>query len=68
MNKNMKFGPLIRKLRIKKGLGQRELAIKIGIALMKTSLYYIIVKIDNKCQKIYYMMIYLKKKYSEKEI
>jgi len=32
MNKNMKFGPLIRKLRIKKGLGQRELAIKIGIA------------------------------------
>jgi len=32
MNKVIKFGPFLRKLRIKKGLGQRELATKIGIA------------------------------------
>ena len=32
MIKNIKFGPLIRKLRIKKGFGQRELASDIGIA------------------------------------
>ena len=29
---NKKFGPYIRELRIKNGLGQRELANKIGIA------------------------------------
>ncbi len=32
MNKVVKFGQFLRKLRIKQGLGQRELAIKIGIA------------------------------------
>ena len=32
MNKVVKFGQFLRKLRIKQGLGQRELATKIGIA------------------------------------
>ena len=29
---NKKFGPFIRELRIKNGFGQRELAVKIGVA------------------------------------
>ena len=32
MNIKKKFGPYIRELRIKRGFGQRELAVKIGIA------------------------------------
>ena len=32
MNKNITFGKFIRELRIKNGLGQRELAVKIGVA------------------------------------
>ena len=29
---NKKFGPFIREIRIQKGLGQRELASKIGVS------------------------------------
>ena len=32
MNKKISFGMLIRETRIKNGFGQRELAVKIGVA------------------------------------